>query len=425
MLRWIKFTPALLLILAGAVQAAPSKESLQELQERIENLKQELDKTEGAHHEAADALKQSEQAISEANRKLSELRQQQKTNASTLQQLNHKQAGLQTTIEEQQRLLGQQFYRQYLNGEQGYLRVLLEQQDPNAVERNLQYYRYVAKARAKLIEGLRQNLDKVAELNEQTQATLKEITELKTDQEKARQELQKQKAEHQSVMSQLAGKIKSQRGEISKLQRDEKRLSELMERLERIARQEAEKRAKEREAARQKKTEKKTAKKQDGGKASTKEETPKAETVATNDELPDADQDSGFFASLKGKLRLPAKGEVANKFGSPRQESGLSWKGLFIRAAEGADVRAIARGQVVFADWLRGFGNLLIVDHGSGYMSLYGNNQALLKRVGDSVQAGDQVASIGNSGGNAESGVYFELRHKSQPMDPMAWCTLK
>ena len=424
MLRWFKVTLTLLLMLAGVAQAAPSKESLKELQERIENLKQELDKTEGAHHDAADALKQSEKAISEANRKLNDLRQQQKTNASTLQQLNQKQSGLQTTIEDQQKLLSQQFYRQYLSGDQGYLRILLEQKDPNAVERNLQYYRYVARARAKMIEGLRQNLNKVAELNAQTEATLKEITDLKAEQEQTRQELQQQKREHQTVVKELSEKIKNQRGEITKLQRDEKRLSQLMEKLERIAQQEAEKRAKAREAQRKKKAESKTARKPDSSKP-TPEETSKTETVATNDELPDADQDSGFFASLKGKLRLPARGEVANKFGAPRQESGLSWKGLFIRAAEGADVRAIARGQVVFADWLRGFGNLLIVDHGSGYMSLYGNNQALLKRVGDSVQAGDQVAAIGNSGGNAEPGVYFELRHKSQPMDPMAWCSVK
>lgn len=423
MLRWFSFS-LFVLLLAGMAHAAPSKQDLQELQQRIESLKQELDKTEGAHHDAADALKQSEQAISEANRKLNDLRQQQKSNASTLQQLNQKQSSLQTTIEDQQQLLGQQFYRQYLNGDQGYLRILLEQKDPNAVERSLQYYRYVARARAKLIEGLRDNLGRVAELNAQTEATLKEVTELKTEQEKARLELQKQKSEHKQVMGKLEEKIKAQRGEISKLQRDEKRLSDLMQKLERIARQEAEKRAKAREAERKKKAERKTARKPDSSKPAPEEPT-REETVATNEELPDADQDSGMFASLKGKLRLPAKGEVANRFGAPRQESGLSWKGLFIRAAEGADVRAIARGQVVFADWLRGFGNLLIVDHGGGYMSLYGNNQALLKRVGDSVQAGDQVASIGNSGGNPESGVYFELRHKSKPLDPMGWCSLR
>jgi septal ring factor EnvC (AmiA/AmiB activator) len=401
---------ALLLALPLGAHAAPSKESLKELQQRIENLKQDLEKTEGAHNEAADALKQSEQAISEANRKLNELRQQQKANAATLNNLNHKQSSLQDTIAQQQHLLGEQFYRQHLNGDQGYLRVLLEQQDPNAIERNLQYFRYVAKARAKLIAELRGNLNKIAELNAQTEAALKQLADLKAEQEHTRQELQKQKAEHKTVMTKLAAKIQSQRSEITKLQRDEKRLSELMERLERLARA----------APKPPKPKEKKA-----AKGSTPKSEKPEEPAQSNEALPDATQDNGVFAALRGKLRLPARGEIANKFGAAREDSGISWKGLFIRAPEGNEVRSIASGRVVFADWLRGFGNLLIVDHGEGYMSLYGNNQALLKRVGDDVKPGDTVASIGNSGGNPESGVYFELRHKSKPLDPLGWCTLK
>jgi septal ring factor EnvC (AmiA/AmiB activator) len=129
---------------------------------------------------------------------------------------------------------------------------------------------------------------------------------------------------------------------------------------------------------------------------------------------------AGAFASLKGQLRPPVSGKVAAKFGT-RRGDGPSWKGLFIRAAEGADVRAVAGGRVVFADWLRGFGNLIIVDHGSQYMSIYGNNQALLKRAGDIVKAGDPIASAGNSGGNEESGLYFELRHQGTAFDPAGW----
>ncbi|HEY7986828.1 MAG TPA: peptidoglycan DD-metalloendopeptidase family protein [Methylophilaceae bacterium] len=385
---------------------APSKESLKDLQERIESLKQELDHNEGAHDEAADALKQSEQAISEANLKLLELRQQQKANVSTLNDLNQKQSVLQNTIAEQQRLLGEQLYRQRLAGEQGYLRILLEQKDPNTVERNLQYFRYIASARSKMIAALRKNLGHVAELNDKTEATLKEVAQLKSQQESAKQDLQKEKAEHKNVMQQLAAKIQSQRGEISKLQRDEKRLSDLLERLARIV----------------PKTPKKSKKKSDNNVS-----TPSAEPESTqhNDAIPDETQDSGVFAALRGKLRLPTKGDVTNKFGAARAETGISWKGLFIKASEGNEVHSIASGRVVFADWLRGFGNLLIVDHGDGYMSLYGNNQALLKRVGDEVKPGDTVASVGNSGGNPESGVYFELRHKSVPLDPLAWCVVK
>jgi septal ring factor EnvC (AmiA/AmiB activator) len=128
----------------------------------------------------------------------------------------------------------------------------------------------------------------------------------------------------------------------------------------------------------------------------------------------------GAFASLKGQLHAPVAGKVAAKFGAKRGD-GPSWKGVYIRAAEGADVRAVAGGRVVFAEWLRGFGNLIIVDHGGQYMSIYGNNQSLLKRAGDIVKAGDAIASAGNSGGNEESGLYFELRHQGRAFDPAPW----
>jgi septal ring factor EnvC (AmiA/AmiB activator) len=118
------------------------------------------------------------------------------------------------------------------------------------------------------------------------------------------------------------------------------------------------------------------------------------------------------------------RGDVSNRFGSSREDSGISWKGLFIKANEGAEVKSVATGRVVFADWLRGFGNLIILDHGSGYMSLYGNNQAVLKQVGDNVRAGDTIASVGNSGGNETNGLYYELRRQSRPFDPLSWSNL-
>ncbi|NHZ34880.1 murein hydrolase activator EnvC family protein [Massilia rubra] len=128
----------------------------------------------------------------------------------------------------------------------------------------------------------------------------------------------------------------------------------------------------------------------------------------------------GAFASLRGKLRAPVSGKLAARFGAKRG-SGPSWKGMFIKAAEGSEVRAVAGGRVVFARWMRGFGNLILVDHGSEYLSIYGNNQALLKREGDAVKGGDPIASAGNTGGNEESGLYFEIRHKGAAVDPAGW----
>jgi len=141
--------------------------------------------------------------------------------------------------------------------------------------------------------------------------------------------------------------------------------------------------------------------------------------------LPDNRFDGSPFDQLKGRLALPVKGEVTNRFGTPRPDSTVLWKGLFLRTPAGQSVKAVAAGRVVFADWLRGFGNLLIVDHGKGYMSLYANNETLFKQVGDMLRGGDTIAAVGNSGGNKDSGLYFELRHESKPFDPINWVAAK
>jgi septal ring factor EnvC (AmiA/AmiB activator) len=145
--------------------------------------------------------------------------------------------------------------------------------------------------------------------------------------------------------------------------------------------------------------------------------------VARNDDVPDASL-SGQFEKLRGRLRLPVRGDVVGRFGSPRGEGG-SWRGVFIRAGEGTTVHAVAPGKVVFADWLRGFGNLVIVDHGSQYLSIYGNNQSILKHVGDSISSGDVIANVGATGGQSESGLYFELRFRGAPFDPLKWTALR
>ena len=144
-----------------------------------------------------------------------------------------------------------------------------------------------------------------------------------------------------------------------------------------------------------------------------------------NEMLPEPASGGVAFASLKGKLRLPTRGELMNRFGGPRSNGRLSWKGLFIHGATGQEVRAVAAGRVVFADWMRGFGNLMIIDHGQGYLTIYGDNEALLKQVGDAVAAGDVIATVGNSGGNADSGLYFEIRYRGKAFDPMSWVSLK
>lgn len=396
---------------AFAAKTEPPKQALSELQQRLESLKKELDNSQEAHKDAADALKESERAISEANKKLYEINNRQQQNKKTLAQLQAESMSANQTLAEQQKLLSSQLYQQYIHGQQSYLQLILQSENPSEIARDVHYYSYIAKARAELINKMQGNLNRINKLNEETAAALKKVAELKQKQMEERRTLQSQKLAKSKVVKTLSKQIASQRGEIKKLSRDEKRLSQLVERLAKII----------------PKPKNNTRKRTPSKTSSTnivENNKPSREFVAKNETLPSDEFAGANFPSLKGKLRLPVRGEVTNRFGASREDSGISWKGLFIRANEGAEVKSVANGRVVFADWLRGFGNLIIVDHGGSYMSLYGNNQALLKQVGEAVQAGDAIASVGNSGGNETNGLYYELRRQSRPFDPLSWSIL-
>jgi septal ring factor EnvC (AmiA/AmiB activator) len=400
-------------ITSAANKSEKPKEKLNNIHERIESLTKELGKTKEAHADAADALKDSEKAISETNRKLFELKQEQKKHSESLQELQSQKSGIENTIEGQKNQLSKQIYQQYLHGQQNYLQVILQDQDPSAISRQLQYFSYISRARQSLIRDMQSNLGRVTKLNEETAVALKEVVTLKTKQESERKNLESQKQAHSKVVKNLSSQISAQRNEIEKLKRDEKSLSQLVERLAR---------------APQPKPKKLTQLNQSVSKEpSNKQETESTpqRPLATNESLPSNAFDGSNFESLRGKLNLPVRGEVTNKFGNSRLDTGLTWKGLFIKSNEGNEVKSVANGRVVFADWMRGFGNLIIVDHGGGYMSLYGNNQGLMRKMGDTVKGGDTIASVGNSGGNDTSGLYYELRSRSKPFDPMSWSILR
>ncbi len=395
-----------------------TKQELVDLQKKLEDMKKNLDSTQAAHHDAADALKESEIEISSTNKKLYEINQLQQKNKQKLNQLNQQSEKITKQLQSQQAILGKQLYAQYTKGKQDHAQMILQNQNPNEIARDMHYFSYIAKARSALIKKMQGNLQTLAELNEKTTEALQEVSALKTEQLAQKKNLQVQKQAKSAVVKQLSTQIAEQRNQIQKLSRDEKSLSNLVEKLARIA-QEQEKQRK----LAASKTDKKTT--SSGDNLTENPLKPKQkEIIARNESLPSADISGIHFSALKGKLRLPVRGSVLNRFGTSREDTGISWKGLFIQAAEGSEVKSVAGGRVVFADWMRGFGNLIIIDHGQGYMSLYGNNQAILKSVGTSVSAGDVIASVGNSGGNETNGLYYELRKQSQPFDPLSWSNL-
>jgi septal ring factor EnvC (AmiA/AmiB activator) len=383
------------------------KEDLKQLRNRIETLQKELADTEESRSEVADTLKDSERAISAAARKLNTLVQEKHKASNRLSQLQSQSEQVAGNIEVQQSHLGKLLYRQYMAGseQKEYLELLLNQQDPNQIARNMYYYGYLTRARAAGIDALRANLQQLGSLTRASEEKSAEIAVIQAKQAEYKKELEQQKAEHAKLLARISLQADQQRREISKLKQDEERLSRLVEKLAKML------------ARKKRRT---------TSPSSTRSAPPPASAPLSNDSLPDASTDGNPFSALKGRLSLPVRGELANRFGSPRADSGLTWKGLFIRSAIGEDVKAIATGRIVFADWLRGFGHLLIVDHGGSYMSLYGNNETIRKQVGDSVRSGDTIATVGNSSDiNPDSGLYFELRHQGKPFDPLNWVRIK
>lgn len=413
-----------------AVPAQPQAD-LQELREKIDSLKQELQANEQNRHEAADALKSSEQAISEANRAVAQLNREQQLSQAELAKVRADIAQTRSNLDGNRNRLAALIRARQRNGDHEALRLLLNRQDPNRLSREMRYYRYIAEAQHKLSGELQAQLDKMGELEAVLQQKHDELERIALDKKKQRDTLRAEQASKQQVLSQISSAIGAQRKEIGKLQRDEKRLTDLVEKLARMIREREAKEAREqekkdkaqkladaREAAKQAKLIKQ-GKKPSDSKPTDTEVKPEV-AVKKNVVVPDSSTDGRKFADLKGQLHLPTRGDVIGKFGTSRSESTL-WKGVFIRAASGQSVKSVASGRVVFADWLRGFGNMMIVDHGGGYLSLYGAAESLLKQVGDSVKAGDDIATSGNSGGNEQTGIYFELRHLGKPVDPLLW----
>ena len=408
---------------ATRADVAEKKSDLKELRDQLDALRKEMAATEGKRASAADQLKGVEQSISTTQRELHQLGTQRQRLQNTLKDLGGQARDLETRLKAQHEQLERLVYRQYLGGNPDALRLLLNGDDPHQAARDLHYLAIIGQARSQLTREIADTLRRKQALAADTRERAEELSAVEGQQKQQHDKLLAQRGQRKAMLDSLSAQLSSQRKEIGSLQRDEKQLGQLIDRLNRIIAQQQREAAR-REAAQRAAAEREAAQRQaQRGNASRPSPARPAESGIDNDKSPDASA-SGNFAALRGNLRLPVRGTVTNRFGSARQE-GSTWKGLFIRAASGGEVKSIAAGRVVFADWMRGFGNLLIVDHGSQYLSIYGNNDALLKQVGDAVRGGDTVASVGNSGGNPESGLYFELRHRGQPIDPLKWVNFK
>ncbi len=398
----------LIFLLAGAhdvwaaSNSAVAKEELQQLRSRIEALQKQVAGAEESRNEAAEALRESERAISEAHRDLSELDKSSGEASKRTEELRGETRKAAEALESQQKNLARLLHAHYLRhggSPPDSLRLLLSGANPNDIARDLQYLGYISRTRAEAIRSMRDSMTQLQVLADEATAKAAELAAISAEQINQRKRLEAEKTKRTEVVTRLSRDIARQRQEIGTMQRNETRLTSLIEQLARVITR------------------------------STPfvppvVPTPPGKAAAPrqrNERLPEPTTITQAFSQLRGRLALPVRGELTGRFGSPRSDGGLTWKGLLLAANAGEPVRAVAGGRVVYADWLRGFGNLLIIDHGEGYMSLYGYNETLLKRVGDDINGGESVATVGNSGGSGESGLYFELRHQGRPFDPLSW----
>ena len=376
-------------------------QALDDLRQRIDKLNRDLAKSEESRGEVADQLKVSEQAISEVNRNLTALAKDQLVISREWQEIERRADATRADIAREENLRDRLLRHQYMHGNTDALRLVLGGEDVALVARQLANLGYVTRARIATIARLNKNVADLALIEAEVRNQQGLLSANAEAQKKARATLLTERASRQKVLNRIRADISKSQREVGRLKRDENRLTRLVEQIAmELARQVA-------------------------PRDSPRKKSEPAPRIRKPGEAVSEEADSGFagraFASLQGLLKLPVKGELAGRFGAQREEGGVTWKGLFIRATDGLAVRAVADGRVVYADWLRGYGNLVIVDHGAGYLSLYGHNESLAKQVGENTSAGEPIASVGSTGGALESGVYFELRHQGKPFDPMRW----
>ncbi len=382
---------SLLALWQSAIAVSDNQQNLKSLRERIQALQKDLAEKEITRNKTSDALAEVERNIRSMQQKLAIIKESDLQAKSALAQLEEQFNQLRKSIGTEQHQLDKLIYHQYLVSHQtsNYLKLILNQDDPNQLMRDIHYFDQIARDRTNAIEQLQMHQSQVRMLAIESQQKKQAISLLRVESAAQQKMLEHEKSKHQVLLSQISGQITQQQREINKLQGDEKRLTELVHELNKLLLEK------------------------------------KSKDNVINNKLPDASITGAPFSALKGKLNLPVRGKLMNRFGGQRSGKHVTWKGLFIRSDSGNEVKAISDGTIVFADWLRGFGNLIILDHSNGFMSLYGNNETLLKQVGAHIRGGDTIATVGNSDGDSDSGLYFELRHKGKPIDPMTWITIE
>lgn len=390
---------AIVLLLAGAVSVAPAQtptpaqraqrqaatqKQLAALRGQIQSLSEEQRKLEGEKNAAARELREIDGRVSQSQRRLRETEARIAAQETELARLQGRQQELERGLATQRAELAQLLRSAYAMGRHEQLKLLLEQGRMSDLARALAYHRYFQQQRKEDIGRLTQELKTLADVSEQVRATTLELQAARAQQKGELDALAGQRRERGKLVSSLDAQYRDRESRIKALGRDEKATVALLERLRRLMEQSA--------------------------KAPVR-------TPTTPGTRPATPNDARVPI---GPLNLPLSGNVLAGFGGTMPDGHRS-QGLLIAGNAGAEVRAVSAGRVAYADWLKGYGLLLILDHGNGWMTLYAFNDTLLKNVGDSVRAGEAISTVGSSGGQGRPALYFELRRNGQPQDPRSW----
>ena len=350
-------------------QRIEKKKELENLRQRMAVLRQKLEDKQQEKDSETKILKDIEERISERAYVLKKINRHLSKQKRELKKLKKEQ------LARQRNILSEQIRSAYMIGRQEYLKLLLNQENPAAIDRTLTYYDYFHKARSHHIDEAVLTITKLDHLTAQVKIKSEELEVSRKQQLVEKQKLEDDFIDRSIIVKAMEKDIANQGQQLKKLTANELQLQQLLKEIRNIM-------------------------------PSMLTEMDKRET----------------FGKRRGQLSWPVKGKVKRLFGKSRHAANLKWNGVVIPSNEGKDVKAISHGRVAYADWLRGYGMLVIIDHGDGYMTLYGYNQALYKETGDWVEEGEVIATVGRSGGQASSGLYFEVRVNGKPSNPTKWC---
>ena len=364
-----------LVVTVAAAAPAPSPEELKALRERISALQGELETARGKQDHERQRLRETETQIGNLHRDRKRIERSLVDHQARLDELEREREAQARAVATQRHELANQVRAAYAMGRQEQLKIVLNQEDPARLGRVLGYYGYFNRARLERIGAIETALTRLQDVEAEVLAERSRLDALRQRHDTSAKALETERRARSALLAVLTGRIQDQDRELARHRADEARLARLLDSLQQAL-----------------------------------------------DEVPVVEVERTPFAKRRGGLGWPATGGFSVRYGQSRGVGGVRWQGVVINATEGRDVHAVSHGRVAFADWLRGYGLLMILDHGDGYMTLYGYNQALNKEVGDWVEEGEAIASVGRSGGNAQAGLYFEIRHRGRPINPARWC---